>query len=78
MLRGFLRSKVPPEKKAVDEEKRPEIRQLSEEEKQKTMASEEFRKFFDRTSRIIERALTEKVNRRFKKTSREIAKIRFF
>lgn len=37
------------------------IRELSEQERLQIMSSEEFQKFFDRTSRILERALTEEV-----------------
>lgn len=37
------------------------MRDLSEEEKKQIMMSEEFHSFFDRTTRILERALTEEV-----------------
>ncbi len=36
--------------------------ELSEEEKQQIMASEDFQKFFDRSTRVIERALSEKID----------------
>lgn len=42
----------------IEEKKLPE---LSEEEKQQILASEPFQHFFDRASRIVERALTEEV-----------------
>lgn len=45
------------EETAKVEEKQPEIRELSEEEKHKIVISEKFLRFFDRSSRIIERAL---------------------
>ncbi|XP_015123663.1 cytoplasmic dynein 1 intermediate chain isoform X16 [Diachasma alloeum] len=44
------------------EEKPKEVRELSEEEKQMLILSEDFQKFLDRTSRIVERALAESVD----------------
>ncbi|XP_011305998.1 cytoplasmic dynein 1 intermediate chain isoform X15 [Fopius arisanus] len=44
------------------EEKPKEVRELSEEEKQMLILSEDFQKFLDRTSRIVERALAECVD----------------
>ncbi|XP_063981958.1 cytoplasmic dynein 1 intermediate chain isoform X30 [Diachasmimorpha longicaudata] len=44
------------------EEAPKEVRELSEEEKQMLILSEDFQKFLDRTSRIVERALAESVN----------------
>ena len=38
------------------------VRELSEEEKQMIILSEDFQHFLDRTSRIVERALGESVN----------------
>lgn len=38
------------------------VRELSEEEKEEIVVSEDFHKFFDRTSRIIERALDEEID----------------
>lgn len=47
---------------AVGQEKAPAPpRELSEEEKRKIINSDEFCQFFDRTSRVIERALAEDV-----------------
>lgn len=44
----------------LEEEKQPEpVRELSEEEKQMLMMSEDFHQFFDHASRIVERALAE-------------------
>ena len=38
------------------------VRELSEEEKQMIILSEDFQRFLDRTSRIVERALSESVD----------------
>lgn len=38
------------------------VRELSEEEKQMIILSEDFQRFMDRTGRIIERALSENVD----------------
>lgn len=38
------------------------VRELSEEEKQMIILSEDFQRFLDRTSRVVERALGEAVN----------------
>jgi len=38
------------------------VRELSEEEKQMIILSEDFQRFLDRTSRIVERALGESVD----------------
>ncbi|XP_048512886.1 cytoplasmic dynein 1 intermediate chain isoform X36 [Athalia rosae] len=43
-------------------EKPKEVRELSEEEKLMTILSEEFQRFLDRTSRVVERALGESVD----------------
>lgn len=40
----------------------PKVRELSEEEKQMIILSEDFQRFIDRTSRIVERALGESVD----------------
>lgn len=45
-----------------EKEKPKEVRELSEEEKQMTILSEDFQRFLDRTSRILERALGETVD----------------
>ncbi|XP_076244252.1 cytoplasmic dynein 1 intermediate chain short wing isoform X18 [Calliopsis andreniformis] len=45
-----------------EKEKPKEVRELSEEEKQMIILSEDFQRFLDRTSRIVERALGESVN----------------
>jgi dynein intermediate chain len=49
------------EKKKAEEEKRRK-KDLSDEEKQKIMMSDDFHKFFDRSSRLVERALYEDIN----------------
>lgn len=46
---------------ATEKKEETAIRELSEQERLQIMSSEEFQKFFDRTSRILERALTEEV-----------------
>uniref|UniRef100_A0ABD2X9S1 Cytoplasmic dynein 1 intermediate chain n=1 Tax=Trichogramma kaykai TaxID=54128 RepID=A0ABD2X9S1_9HYME len=53
---------VTQEEKQKEQEKLKEVRELSEEEKQMLMISEEFKRFIDRSSRIVERALAESVN----------------
>ncbi|XP_076290176.1 cytoplasmic dynein 1 intermediate chain short wing isoform X40 [Lasioglossum baleicum] len=57
---------VQPAVTQVEQEKEKEIpkevRELSEEEKQMIILSEDFQRFFDRTSRIVERALGESVD----------------
>ncbi|XP_053988561.1 cytoplasmic dynein 1 intermediate chain-like isoform X15 [Hylaeus anthracinus] len=45
-----------------EKEKPKEVQELSEEEKQMIILSEEFQRFLDRTSRIVERALGESVD----------------
>lgn len=45
-----------------EKEKPKEVRELSEEEKQMIILSEDFQRFLDRTSRILERALGETVD----------------
>nr|XP_031837715.1 cytoplasmic dynein 1 intermediate chain-like isoform X16 [Nomia melanderi] len=45
-----------------EKEKPKEVRELSEEEKQMIILSEDFQRFFDRSSRIVERALGESVD----------------
>ncbi|XP_034186366.1 cytoplasmic dynein 1 intermediate chain short wing isoform X22 [Osmia lignaria lignaria] len=45
-----------------EKEKPKEVRELSEEEKQMIILSEDFQRFLDRTSRIVERALGESVD----------------
>ncbi|XP_043471196.1 cytoplasmic dynein 1 intermediate chain isoform X8 [Leptopilina heterotoma] len=45
-----------------EKEKSKEVRELSEEEKQMIILSEDFQRFLDRTSRIVERALGESVD----------------
>ncbi|KAK0083659.1 hypothetical protein PV325_008433 [Microctonus aethiopoides] len=45
-----------------DVEKPKEVRELSEEEKQMIILSEDFQRFIDRTSRLVERALAESVD----------------
>nr|UWX08043.1 dynein cytoplasmic 1 intermediate chain 1 [Eriocheir sinensis] len=50
------------EKKAAEEVKPEPPRELSDEEKQMLMMTEEFHSFFDRSSRVIERALGEDMN----------------
>ncbi|XP_068979343.1 cytoplasmic dynein 1 intermediate chain isoform X34 [Bombus flavifrons] len=45
-----------------EKEKPKEVQELSEEEKQMIILSEDFQRFLDRTSRIVERALGESVN----------------
>lgn len=45
-----------------EKEKPKEVRELSEEEKQMIILSEDFQRFLDRASRILERALGETVN----------------
>ncbi|XP_076379301.1 cytoplasmic dynein 1 intermediate chain short wing isoform X11 [Megalopta genalis] len=45
-----------------EKEKPKEVRELSEEEKQMIILSEDFQRFFDRTSRLVERALGESVD----------------
>ncbi|XP_026672756.1 cytoplasmic dynein 1 intermediate chain-like isoform X21 [Ceratina calcarata] len=45
-----------------EKEKPVEVRELSEEEKQMIILSEDFQRFLDRASRILERALGESVN----------------
>lgn len=62
--RGGKKEEPEAETKQVEEEKKeekPVVRDLSEEEKKQIMMSEEFHSFFDRTTRILERALTEEV-----------------
>lgn len=54
-------SKEEEEKKKLEEERRRK-KDLSEEEKQLIVMSEEFQQFFDRTSRIVERALYEDID----------------
>ena len=49
------------EKKKLEEEKRRK-KDLSDEEKQKIMMSDDFQKFFDNSSRLVERALYEDIN----------------
>ncbi|KAK7066838.1 Cytoplasmic dynein 1 intermediate chain 2 [Halocaridina rubra] len=48
--------------KKVEEEKPQPVRELSDEEKQMLMMTEEFHSFFDHTTRIVERALAEDTN----------------
>lgn len=48
--------------KKIEEEKPQPIRELSDEEKQMLMMTEEFHNFFDRSTRIVERALSEDAN----------------
>nr|XP_053655384.1 cytoplasmic dynein 1 intermediate chain 2-like isoform X19 [Cherax quadricarinatus] len=48
--------------KKVEEEKPQPPRELSDEEKQMLMMTEEFHSFFDRSTRILERALAEDAN----------------
>ena len=54
-------SKEEEEKKKLEEEKRRK-KDLSDEEKQKVMLSDDFQKFFDTSSRLVERALYEDIN----------------
>ena len=49
------------EKKKLEEEKRRK-KELSDEERQKIMMSDDFQKFFDNSSRLVERALYEDIN----------------
>lgn len=51
-------------------EEKPAIRELSEEERQQILSSDEFQKFFDRASRILERALTEEVGMKWEAARR--------
>ncbi|XP_064111706.1 cytoplasmic dynein 1 intermediate chain 2-like isoform X41 [Macrobrachium nipponense] len=48
--------------KKIEEEKPQPARELSDEEKQMLMMTEEFHNFFDRSTRIVERALSEDAN----------------
>ena len=48
------------EKKRKEEERKK--KELSEEEKQVIMMGDDFQKFFDRATRIVERALSEDIN----------------
>merc|ERR1712013_573650 len=48
------------EKKRKEEERKK--KELSEEEKQVIMMGDNFQKFFDRATRIVERALSEDIN----------------
>ncbi|XP_066977026.1 cytoplasmic dynein 1 intermediate chain 2-like isoform X42 [Macrobrachium rosenbergii] len=48
--------------KKIEEEKPQPARELSDEEKQMLMMTEEFHTFFDRSTRIVERALCEDAN----------------
>ncbi|XP_017792590.1 PREDICTED: cytoplasmic dynein 1 intermediate chain-like [Habropoda laboriosa] len=48
--------------KQKENEKPKEVRELSEEEKQMIILSEDFQRFLDRTSRIVERALGESID----------------
>nr|XP_006825235.1 PREDICTED: uncharacterized protein LOC102801276 [Saccoglossus kowalevskii] len=53
------------EKKRKEEERKRQaviFRELTEEEKKQIIGSEEFVKFFDRTSRVVERALSEEID----------------
>ncbi|XP_070528998.1 cytoplasmic dynein 1 intermediate chain isoform X14 [Cardiocondyla obscurior] len=50
------------EQEKQKEKPRKEVRELSEEEKQMIILSEDFQRFLDRTSRIVERALGESVD----------------
>ncbi len=47
--------------KKIEKEEKKEIRELSEEERQRVMASDDFQKFFERTARVMERALADDV-----------------
>ncbi|XP_013381208.1 cytoplasmic dynein 1 intermediate chain 2 isoform X2 [Lingula anatina] len=49
------------QQKEEKKEERRKVRELSEEEKQQIMMSEDFVRFFDRSTRLIERALAEDV-----------------
>ena len=51
-------------KDGKDEQKLRNLPDLSEEEKQQIITSPEFQTFFDRSTRIVERALTEEVSDR--------------
>ncbi|XP_037797979.1 cytoplasmic dynein 1 intermediate chain 2-like isoform X34 [Penaeus monodon] len=53
---------APEAEKKVEEEKPKPPRELSDEEKQMLMMTEEFHSFFDHSTRIIERALAEDTN----------------
>lgn len=46
--------------------------ELTEEEKQQILHTEEFRTFFDQTSRIVERALSEQVDVCFDYSGRDL------
>ncbi|XP_018316761.1 cytoplasmic dynein 1 intermediate chain isoform X2 [Mycetomoellerius zeteki] len=50
------------EQEKEKEKPKKEVRELSEEEKQMIILSEDFQRFLDRTSRIVERALSESVD----------------
>eukprot|EP00063_Salmo_salar_P021531 XP_013996366.1 PREDICTED: cytoplasmic dynein 1 intermediate chain 2-like isoform X1 [Salmo salar] len=62
------------EEKADQEEKQEEVppKDLSEEEKMQLLHSEEFMTFFDRGSRIVERALSERVDVCFDYSGRDL------
>ncbi|XP_038860233.1 dynein, cytoplasmic 1, intermediate chain 2a-like isoform X1 [Salvelinus namaycush] len=62
------------EEKADQEEKREEVppKDLTEEEKMQLLHSEEFMTFFDRGSRIVERALSERVDVCFDYSGRDL------
>ena len=51
---------VPKAKQNAEEDKR--LRELSEEEKQVIVMSEDFQRFFDRSTRLVERAIWEEPN----------------
>ncbi|XP_058804113.1 cytoplasmic dynein 1 intermediate chain isoform X5 [Phymastichus coffea] len=53
---------VTQEEKEKEKEQPKEVRELSEEEKQMIILSEEFKRFMDKTSRVVERALSENVD----------------
>ena len=38
------------------------VRELSDEEKERIMASEDFQRFLDRSTRVVERAMSENVD----------------
>ncbi|XP_077993795.1 cytoplasmic dynein 1 intermediate chain 2-like [Glandiceps talaboti] len=52
----------PHKEDALDEEEKEILRELTEEEKKQIITSEDFVKFFDRSSRIMERALFEEID----------------
>ncbi|KAG1652968.1 Cytoplasmic dynein 1 intermediate chain 2 [Nymphon striatum] len=58
----MVKPPVTAEEEIKNEENKSKAHDLSDEEKQQIIVSENFNKFFDRTSRIIERALDEEID----------------